>query len=103
MIPANPTLAFQLAELFTAIADPTRAHLLLLIRQQPQRSTDLAQALEMTPSATSHQLRWLRERNLIQAQKTGREVYYSLADACIRDLLETAIGHIEEGNSPSWN
>lgn len=93
---SKPTLAVQVADLFLALADPTRAHLLLALLRQEYRSGDLAQQLAMTPSAVSHQLRWLRERGVIQTRKAGREVYYSLADECIRRLLETAIGHIEE-------
>jgi ArsR family transcriptional regulator, lead/cadmium/zinc/bismuth-responsive transcriptional repressor len=92
--PSESTIE-QLTVLFGALADPTRARMLLLMMGGEQRSGDLASALEMTPSAVSHQLRWLRERNLVSARKSGREIHYALADACVRDLIEIALGHIE--------
>lgn len=90
----------QLTRFFDALADPTRAHLLLLIRDGEKRSGDLAAALEMTPSAISHQLRWLRERDFVAVRREGREMYYTLADACIRDILDTALRHIQENAKP---
>lgn len=92
------TTVDQLTTLFGAMADPTRARLLLLLLDQECKSGDLAAALGMTASAVSHQLRWLREHQLVSSRKTGREVYYTLADDCIRDIIHVALGHIEEGN-----
>ncbi len=94
----DPTL-HQLTILFSALADPTRAKMLLLLREQEKRSGDLADALSMTASAVSHQLRWLRENNVVTARKVGREVYYHLADACIREIIDVALRHIQEGKN----
>lgn len=89
----------QLTILFSALADPTRAKMLLLLREQEKRSGDLAEALSMTASAVSHQLRWLRDNNVVTARKAGREVYYHLADACIREIIDVALRHIQEGKN----
>ena len=86
----------QLTTLFGAIADPSRARMLLLLLDGEKRSGELAEALEMTPSAISHQLRWLRERNIVTARKEGREVFYQLADACIFEIIHVALNHINE-------
>lgn len=86
----------RLTHLFSAIADPTRARLLLSLRAGDMRSGDLAQALGMTHSAVSHQLRWLREHKVVARRKVGREVFYSLADACIEELIDVALRHIQE-------
>src|SRR5688572_26827617 len=88
----------QLTSLFSAIADPSRARMLLLLRDSEQRSGELADRLEMSASAISHQLRWLRDRNLVSSRREGREVYYQLADDCIREILDVALRHIQEGN-----
>jgi ArsR family transcriptional regulator, lead/cadmium/zinc/bismuth-responsive transcriptional repressor len=88
----------KLTELFGAIADPTRVHILLSIMDTEKRSGDLATVLDMTPSAVSHQLRWLRDRRIVTARKEGREMYYALADDCIREIIEVALKHIKEGN-----
>ena len=89
----------QLTTLFGAMADPSRASMLLMLLNGEKRSGDLAAALNITHSAVSHQLRWLRERNLVSGQKIGREVYYRLADECIREIIEVALRHIEEEKS----
>lgn len=86
----------QLTNLFAAIADPSRAQMLLLLLDGEKRSGDLAAAIDMSHSAISHQLRWLRDRNLVSARKDGREVYYELADACVREIIEVALRHIGE-------
>ncbi|NJL95374.1 MAG: helix-turn-helix transcriptional regulator [Anaerolineae bacterium] len=93
------TLA-AMAALFSAVADASRLRLLLHLRAGEHRSGDLAAALEMTPSAISHQLRWLREHGIVQARKAGREVYYCLTDDCIRDLLSTALAHVQGEHAP---
>lgn len=86
----------QLTSLFNAIADPTRAKIILYIMDEKQRSSDIASMLDMTSSATSHQLRWLRERRIVTSQKVGRETFYSLSDDCIREIIEVAVHHIRE-------
>ena len=102
MSPAQPNihessaLVTRLTELFGAMADPTRAKLLLLLLDGEKRSGDLAESLGMTASAVSHQLRWLRENNILASRKAGREVYYALADACITDIIHVALSHILE-------
>ncbi|HLA42457.1 MAG TPA: metalloregulator ArsR/SmtB family transcription factor, partial [Aggregatilineales bacterium] len=92
---------FRLTTLFGAMADNTRARMLLLLLDGEKRSGELAATLTMTPSAVSHQLRWLRDRAIVSARKNGREVYYELADACIREIIEVALIHIHEGVSES--
>lgn len=90
----------QLTDLFAAVADATRLRILLLVFDAEQRSGQIADALAMTPSAVSHQLRWLRERRIVAARKQGRETYYRLADDCIRDLLSVALQHVAEESRP---
>ena len=86
----------QLTQLFNAVADPTRAKIILYIMDGKKRSSDIAAMLKMTTSATSHQLRWLRERRIVASEKVGRETLYSLSDDCIREIIEVALHHIRE-------
>jgi ArsR family transcriptional regulator len=88
----------HLTDLFSAVADPTRARIILLILDAERRSGEIAAALDMTPSAVSHQLRWLRERRIVVARREGRETYYQLADDCIRSMVQIALQHICEEN-----
>jgi ArsR family transcriptional regulator len=85
--------------LFGAMADSTRARLLLLLLDGEKRSGDMADALNMSASAVSHQLRWLRENDIVASRKEGREVFYALADACIMDIIQVALSHILEAES----
>ncbi len=50
----------------------------------------------MTKSAISHQLRVLRQTKLVKARKSGKEVYYSLADDHIVSIMNMALEHVEE-------
>jgi DNA-binding transcriptional ArsR family regulator len=100
MLYTDESLVHRLTELFAAVADVTRMRIILLIFDTEQRSSDIAAALDMTASAISHQLRWLRDRRIVAGRKAGRETYYRLADDCIRQLVQLALHHVQE-NHPS--
>ena len=57
---------------------------------------DIAQLLNMTPSAISHQLRVLRQSRLIKYRREGKTVFYSLADGHVRDIINQGMEHIRE-------
>lgn len=92
----RPRLLTRFTDLFDALADPTRAQLVLLLLEGEKRSGELAFALDKSPSAISHQLRWLREHHVVADRKVGREVYYQLADACITEIVQVVLRHIQE-------
>ena len=54
---------------------------------------DLAVLTNMTKSAISHQLRGLKEANLVKYRRDGKNVYYSLSDTCTRHIIENGILH----------
>jgi DNA-binding transcriptional ArsR family regulator len=60
--------------------------------------SDLAGLVEMSESATSHQLRQLRLAGLVRARKQGREVFYRVADSHVRVLLDVAVEHYLHGH-----
>ena len=57
---------------------------------------DIAYSLGMTKSAISHQMKYLRENNLVKQERQGKEIYYSLSDGHVKDIFEIGIKHIEE-------
>ena len=57
---------------------------------------DISALLNMTKSAISHQLRILRQSKLVKARKSGKEVFYSLADDHIEQIFKMAIEHVNE-------
>jgi ArsR family transcriptional regulator len=86
-----------LTRVFSAIADPTRVRILHALAGHDRLSvTELAEHTGLSVSAVSHQLRLLRDRMLLKAQRDGRSVLYSLADEHIRTLLCTGIEHAYE-------
>jgi ArsR family transcriptional regulator len=88
-------VANRLAEVFTALSDPSRVRIISALSQTELCVCDLAATLGMSQSAVSHQLRSLRERRLVRHRKQGRHVYYQLDDDHIRDLFRRGLEHVQ--------
>ena len=86
----------QLTELHKAMGDYTRMRILWYLMQKDSCVSELAQKMEVTESAISHQLRALRIVRLVQSRKAGKNVIYSLQDEHIRWILEETYAHISE-------
>lgn len=80
-------------QLLKGFADATRLRILCLLRDREVCVHEIVDALDMTQSAVSHQLRVLRDARLVAHRRDGRHVYYQLADAHVRELLENALSH----------
>jgi ArsR family transcriptional regulator len=89
--------AFQLAETFKALSDPTRVRIVSLLREAELCVCDLAAALGMSQSAVSHQLRTLRELRLVRWRREGRQIFYTLDDAHVADLFYRGLEHVAHG------
>ncbi len=89
-------LLFDLADFFKNFADGTRIKILFAIDKEPLCVCEIAATLSMTDSAVSHQLKTLKSSNLIKSERRGKNIYYSLADEHVKDIIEKALEHIEE-------
>ena len=87
---------YELADFFKIFGDSTRMSILFAIDGEPMCVCDIAALLGMTKSAVSHQLKILRQSSLITYKKLGKNVFYSLADDHVRDIIEKALEHKEE-------
>ena len=87
---------YDLAELFKVFGDSTRIRILYVLFEAEVCVCDLAQALNMTQSAISHQLRILKQSRLVKSRREGKSVFYSLADAHVRTIIAQGREHIEE-------
>ena len=86
----------QIAELFKGFADPTRVHILSLLARSELCVTDIAEAVELSQSAISHQLRMLQQMHLIKYRREGKNLLYSLADDHVKTILEMGLEHVME-------
>ncbi|MFZ3079083.1 MAG: metalloregulator ArsR/SmtB family transcription factor [Bellilinea sp.] len=89
----NRQTAERLAQIFSALSDPTRLRIISALSDHELCVCDLSVVLGMSQSAVSHQLRLLRNLNLVKYRKEGRIVYYALDDEHIRELFGLGLEH----------
>lgn len=86
----------KLSETFKALGDGTRIRILHALSEEELCPCELAMLLESSVSAISHQLRLLRTLGFVRSRREGKNVYYSLYDEHVRQLLSTTINHMRE-------
>lgn len=86
----------KLSLFFKAISDETRIKILYSLSKSEMCVCDLASLLNMTVSAISHQLRLLKQAELVRSDKRGKVVYYCLSDNHVTVVFQNAIDHINE-------
>jgi len=87
---------YDLAELFRIFGDTTRIKILYVLFESDMCVCDIAELLNMTQSAISHQLRILKASKLVKNRREGKSVIYSLADSHVRHIIDQGIEHINE-------
>ena len=87
---------YDAAELFKIFGDSTRIRILYFLLDGEKSVNDIAESLNMTLSAISHQLRILKGSDLIKNRRSGKNVYYTLADDHVFNILAQGIEHVEE-------
>jgi ArsR family transcriptional regulator, lead/cadmium/zinc/bismuth-responsive transcriptional repressor len=86
----------KLSQMFKILADPSRLRILFALERREMCVCDLAALLEITESAVSHQLRFLRNVNLVKNRREGTVLYYRLVDDHVKMLTDIALTHIRE-------
>ena len=87
---------YDLADLFKIFGDTTRIKILYCLFESEMCVCDIAQALNMTQSAISHQLKILKQSKLVSNRREGKSVIYFLADGHVRTIINQGLEHIEE-------
>ncbi len=87
---------YDLAELFKIFGDSTRIKILYLLFESEMCVCDIAQLLNMTQSAISHQLRALKQSKLVKYRREGKTVFYSLADGHVRTIIDQGMEHVKD-------
>ena len=87
----------EMSLFFRNFSDNTRLKILIALDGVKEMCVcDIAVALNMTKSAISHQLKILKNCKLVKSNKRGKEVFYSLSDNHVKDILEMGIEHLQE-------
>ena len=89
-------LLFDLAELFKIFGDSTRIKILFALLGRELAVSYIADALGMTQSAISHQLRVLKTNGLVRYRREGKSLIYALSDEHVSKILNMGLEHIEE-------
>lgn len=87
---------YDLSELFKVFGDSTRIRILFVLFEAEVCVCDLAEVLNMTQSAISHQLKILKQSKLVKSRRDGKSVFYSLADSHVRTIISQGFEHIGE-------
>jgi DNA-binding transcriptional ArsR family regulator len=92
----SPRMVAALADTFRVLGDPTRLRILDALAAGELCVCDIATLAGISESAVSHQLRLLRGMRLVRPRRAGRQVFYSVDDHHILELLKQALTHVEE-------
>ncbi len=94
--PPNEGQIVQLADIFAALGDPTRLRIVSALAQDELCVCELSEALGISPSNCSHQLRLLRALRLVRSRREGKHVYYTVDDEHVRRLVQQGLAHVTE-------
>ena len=94
-IPDKETME-HIAELFKAFADTTRVQILSNLVERELCVTEISEAVELSQSAVSHQLRILKQMHLVKYRREGKNLWYSLADDHVKTILQMGLEHVLE-------
>ncbi len=86
----------QMADFFKMLGDTTRIRIIYALQAGELCVCDLAAVLNMTSTAVSHQLRLLKQTDLVRSRREGKAVYYSLADEHVELIAAQGFEHITE-------
>ena len=86
----------DLAEFFKVFGDPTRIRILFLLKEGEFCVHDISTMVEMNQTAVSHQLKSLRQARLVKYRKEGKQVFYSLNDGHIDEIIAIGLNHLNE-------
>ncbi len=92
----NEECLLLIADFYKALSDSTRIKIINILQENELCVCDIAVLLNMTKSAVSHQLRYLREMNIVKNKKIGKEVFYSLADEHVKQIFMISSKHLGE-------
>ena len=94
--PPTEEALYDLAELFKLFSDSTRIRILHLLESGELCVGDISDTLSMSQSAISHQLRLLKQSKLVKSRRSGKTIFYALADDHVFTILRQGLDHVME-------
>jgi ArsR family transcriptional regulator, zinc-responsive transcriptional repressor len=94
----NEDLAAKIAGQFAALSDPSRVRILASLLEGERRVSAIVEAVNLSQPTVSHHLSLLRQWRLVRARKEGSQVFYSLHDEHILDLLRRSLDHVQHAD-----
>lgn len=92
----NDELIADLSDMFKIFGDQTRVKILMALENGELCVCDIAAVMNMSQSAISHQLRVLKQSNIVKTRRQGKVVYYSISDDHVKEIFDIAIVHVQE-------
>lgn len=94
----NPTVhdIAILAETFRLLGEPTRLKILFFCLNEAKPVGEIAEKLDVSQTLVSHHLRLLRGARLVKSERQAKQVFYTLSDSHVRDMLSDMANHIHE-------
>ncbi len=89
-------MLYDLADLFKVFADTTRIKILYALMDGDMCVADIAEVVDVTQSAVSHQLRSMKQAHLVKFRRDGKQIIYSLSDDHVYTMLAQGLSHICE-------
>lgn len=89
-------LIADLSDMFKIFGDQTRVKILMALESGELCVCDIAAVMNMSQSAISHQLRVLKQSNIVKTRREGKVVYYSISDDHVKEIFDIAMVHVQE-------
>ena len=86
----------DIATFYKVLGDSTRIKIINVLDCHEMCVCDISVLVNMTKSAVSHQLKKLKDMNIVKSRKEGKEVFYSLSDAHVKEVFEISFEHVKE-------
>ncbi len=84
----------KLSQMFAILGEESRLAIVMFLLNKESSVSELTERLQMTQSAVSHQLRILRDTQIVKKNKKGRHVYYSINDEHVQTIVESGLKHM---------
>lgn len=93
----NDDCVIEMADMFKIFADSTRLKIICAIINEELCVCDLCELLGLNQTTVSHQLKTLRDSKLVKYRREGKQIFYSLKDNHVKQIISAGLEHIKEG------